>query len=413
MISFQQAIQLIHENTGLHASETIKVSEAIGRIVSQPIASPICVPNFNNAAMDGYAVNACDLKKATQQNPITLKLAGISAAGDAYKESTKINQPNDTHKTAWKIMTGAPVPQGYDSIIPIERTQIVDDQVDCFYAAQKSDHIRLAGSDFSLNEMITQPGEKITPHHIMALASLGISQLTVYKKPSIALISTGKELTDNPQKPLSPGQIYNSNKPYMLSWLTSLPVSINDLGTNSDDELLFKQSLQKELEKNTNIIISSGAVSMGDFDFIPKLIKELGGDIIFHKAKIKPGKPILFARFNNGTLYFGLPGNPISSAIGLRFFVMAALRKIFGMAEEQPQKVLLSKAYNKTNEFRLFLKAESYHDETKQWVNILEGQESYKIKPLLKTNSWLVLKEGKALVDKLDIVESYPCLPSL
>jgi molybdopterin molybdotransferase len=423
MISFEHALQLIQEHSSTQKTELIETAHSLGRVVSREIQSPISVPNFDNTAMDGYAINAIDLEQASESNPIKLKLAGISAAGETAHGIASHNHSqnhNHTNGTAWKIMTGAPVPNGYDSIIPIERTQLNKDldkkdasYVSCFYSANKNDNIRPAGSDFEKGETITQSGKIIEPQDLMAFASLGLNQLEVYKKPRIAVITTGKELVDDLNAELDEGKIYNSNRPYLLSSLKSLPVTIADLGTNHDDEVAFKKSLQKQLEQNSSIIISCGAVSMGDFDFIPRLIKELGGEIIFHKVKIKPGKPLLFARFNNGTLYFGLPGNPISTAISLRFFVITALRKMLGMPLEKPQKALLDKPYNKTSEFRPFLKARTYLDHTDQNVKLLDAQESYKIKPLIDSNSWLALDEGKRSVEKHQTVNIYPLHSSL
>ena len=173
--------------------------------------------------------------------------------------------------------------------------------------------------------------------------------------------------------------------------------------------LSFLKRIQNQIDQNTHIIISSGAVSMGDFDFIPQTIKKLGGEIIFHKSKIRPGKPILFAKFPNGSLYFGLPGNPISAAIGLRFFVSTAILRLLALNEEKPLAAISSNGLTKKQGFRSILKANaSINSEAKFEVTILEGQESFKIQPLLKANGWAVIDETKNNFSRGDLIEFYP-----
>jgi len=411
MISFKNALDLVSKHTESLQSESIEIANSVGRVLSSNIIAPCAVPSFNNSAMDGYAVRAADLGNADESSPIKLKVVGISAAGDLIE--TQLNQTkspsNSLNKTTYKIMTGAAVPNGYDSIIPVENTCLNGDQVDCFYSPIKGAHIRTIGQDFIKNAIIAEQSEVINENHIMAFAALGIAEVKVYQKPNIALFSTGKELVDNAYIELKPGQIRNSNKPYLLSYLKNKPVNVFNAGTNLDQVEEFEKSLTQELESNTNVIISTGAVSMGDFDFIPSTIKKLGGKIIFHKTKIRPGKPILFAKFPNGTLYFGLPGNPISANIGLRFFVMQCLRKMLNITTEKPLKAKINHSHSKKHSFVGIQKANAYIDELgSQRINILDGQESFKIQPLLNANGWAVLNEDEHSWKKDDLIGFYP-----
>ncbi|TQV77535.1 molybdopterin molybdotransferase MoeA [Aliikangiella marina] len=403
MIGFEQARELIFDTVSENAYEVISLADSSGRVLAKPIQANESLPPFNNTAMDGYAVVASDLKEASPEHPVDLKLAGITAAGELP------SNVDDTQGTAWKIMTGAPVPRGYDSIIPVERTQLKNNIVSCYLAPKKGDHIRKIGEDFLAGETIGELGEIINSNSIMAYSAQGIDKVTVFARPSIAVFATGKELVDDPKAKLKPGQIRNSNKPFILNWLAKYPVELIDAGTNLDDAEQFENDLKQCLHNQVNIIISSGAVSMGDFDFIPQTIQKLGGEIIFHKSKIKPGKPILFAKFSNGSFYFGLPGNPISSIIGVRFFVSTALRKMLGLTMEYAALASVNNVYSKKAGLKNILKSHlKITSEGQLTIQILDGQESFKIKPLLRSNSWAIVDESIEQLNKNDKVEFYP-----
>ena len=411
MIDFQQAFEIISQHSQEVVTETCQLSQASGRILAKPIRSPMNIPSFDNSAMDGYAVNADDLNQASQNTPVSLNIVGLTAAGDS------ISQNQQSKKTAWKIMTGAPIPQGYDSVIPVENTKL-DEQDNstllCLSTVTKGAHCRTQGEDFVKDQLVLEAKHLINSNRIMALASLGIAQVPVKRDIKIAVFSTGKELVDDPNQPLKAGQIRNSNMPYILDYLSHFPVTAINAGTNYDDVDAFKQALQKQLDDGQDIIISTGAVSMGDFDFIPKSIQALGGTILFHKVKIRPGKPVLFAKFPNGAYYFGLPGNPISATLGLRFFVSHLLLCLWGLAAETPVKAQLSSAYSKKKGFTLLLK--SNRQVTSNAIleaNILKGQESFKIHPMLDANGWLQLPSDTEQLAAATILNFYPSIMDL
>jgi molybdopterin molybdotransferase len=406
MVDFCDAIDLINQHETTLQVESVTLEKSQGRILAEDIFSPETIPPFDNSAMDGYAVNASDLQNASEASPITLELIGLTAAGDPPAS------PQITKGSAWKIMTGAAVPNGYDSIIPVENTRLKENLVSCFSKPVCGAHIRSSGEDFIEGQKVLANNTLINPNRIMALSSLGIASPLVYKQPEIAVFSTGKELVDDPNQALKAGQIRNSNMPYILAYLKNLPVNAFNAGTNYDDVESYQTALQQELDKGTDIIISTGAVSMGDFDFIPQTIIKMGGEIIFHKAKIRPGKPILFARFPNGTFYFGLPGNPISATIGLRFFVTHLIRRMHRFETEKPQSVKLSNDVSKKKGFRSILKAnKEVNQNAEQVAMVLKGQESFKIHPLLDANGWLVLDENVQTASQGSVVSFYPSLP--
>ncbi len=411
MIEFQQALDLISKHS--QQVETIhrSLDQASGNILAAQVLSPMNIPSFDNSAMDGYAVNAEDLTNATKDNPIQLKVVGLTAAGD------QISKSDARRGTAWKIMTGAAIPIGYDSVIPVENTQ-QDPQDEtllfCYSSPNKGDHCRKKGEDFVEGQEVLEANHLINANRIMALASLGIANVAIKRPIKISVFSTGKELVDDPNVPLKPGQIRNSNMPYILDYLKSFPVEAINAGTNYDDAEDFEIALQKQLDAGQDIIISTGAVSMGDFDFIPKTIQKLGGEIIFHKVKIRPGKPILFAKFANGSYYFGLPGNPISATLGLRFFVTHLLLKMWGLADEKPVKALVKNSYKKKKGFSLLLKAHSFIDpQARLTASILKGQESFKIHPMLDANGWLRLEESLEDLKEDQRLDFYPSVLDL
>lgn len=405
MVSFEKAFQLIDEVAKPLSIETVKTTQIRNRILAEDVLSPISIPPFDNSAMDGYAISSCDLVGASIDSPIQLKLAGLTAAGD---EPSEVEHP---HKTAWKIMTGAPVPAGYNAIIPVENTKLSNDgnTVSCFSEAVVNAHIRASGEDFIQGDLVLKKQTQINANKIMALASLGISKIKVVVKPKVAVFSTGKELVDDPEQPLKNGQIHNSNMPYILEYLKDLPVDAYNAGTNYDDVDAYQLALQKQLDASANIIISTGAVSMGDFDFIPQTIIKMGGEILFHKVSIRPGKPILFAQFPNGCYYFGLPGNPISATIGLRFFVSHLISLLLNMPRERPLKSKLKSQRSKKKGFTNILKADARIDENASLVSdILNGQESFKIHPLIDANGWLVLDSERESIDAQELTDFYP-----
>lgn len=406
MIEFKEAIKLIEEHSTELGSESVAWQDSLNRVLAKPIVAPISIPNFDNTAMDGYAVNSIDLKSATPSNPITLNIAGLTAAGDPANLKEESNS-----MTAWKIMTGAPVPLGYDSIIPVENTHLSENntKVDCLSSPLPGAHIRKAGEDFVSGETVMGKSQLIGANQMMAIAALGITNCELKKKPKIAVFSTGKELVEDPNIELQPGQIRNSNMPYILSYLSALPVDAFNAGTNYDDVDEYEKALKKQLDSNTDIIISTGAVSMGDFDFIPQTIRKLGGTIIFHKCKIKPGKPILFAKFDNGSFYFGLPGNPISATIGLRFFVVSLLERLLGYHSNQPLRAQLDGHLSTKAGFRNILKANACLDSHgRMIVTPLHGQESFRINPMISANGWIVVNELDTKLDDKTLVEFYP-----
>ena len=326
MISYDDAIALILKQTQKSVAKKVALLEALGKVAACDVLSPIQIPSFRNSAMDGFAVCATQLASASEQKPITLSVASAIAAGDDVITADASN--------AAQIMTGAAVPDPYDAVVPVELVMHQGNHVTFVKPARKGDHIRNAGEDVAQGQVVLHKGERITPEVVMLLSAVGIHEVEVISLPRLHLISTGNEISDNYVAPLSGSQIYNSNAPYLLAETSKQGLEARYKGIVRDEPALFEAKLKAITEPA--IIISTGAVSKGVWDFIPDSLEKIGATTHFHRVNIRPGKPVLFATLPNGSYYFGLPGNPISAAIGFTFFVMPLLRALQGLPQPAP-----------------------------------------------------------------------------
>ena len=304
-VSLNEAISLCQETQIKLNSEIIPISESINRIVSTDIRAMVNDPGFDNSAMDGFAVIHSD----TTSPPSKLSIIGSLMAGSSDNHKLSSGQ-------AIRIMTGAPIPQGADSIIPIEACTVNGDEV-ILNQPSKPHFIRKLGENFAKGQIIFSPGEVMSPEKIALCAAAGVAKISVFKKLRIAVISTGDELKSLDQK-LEHGQIYESNS-YGLAALVSIyghdatrfPNVVDDLDT-------LRNTLNKAAE-NHDCIITSGGVSMGDKDFV-RILMEQEGEIKFWRVKMRPGSPPIFGSWNKVPI-FGLPGNPVSSHVVFRAIV--------------------------------------------------------------------------------------------
>ena len=400
MISYEKALNTLCKVSTIQTM-TLPLQKSCGYTLADTIKSKVQIPPFANSAMDGFAVSAKTIANATQSSPIALPIVGKTVAGDP---------PSSGTHGVWEIMTGAPMPSGYDAVVKIEDVLVDGSMVVFSSPTTTGDNVRLAGEDFSSGDTLAVPGDEVSPYHIMALATINQKKVSVYRKPDITIFSTGKELIEDVNIALKDGQIRNSNGPYLMTALNQMGYRPNYGGTIADEQEVFEERLKKALTQ-ADIIISTGAVSAGKHDFIPNSLSKLGAKILFHKVSIRPGKPILYAQFSDGTHYFGLPGNPISAAVGLRFFVTPLLNALQGMQQEKPITTTLLTPSPKKKGFRFFRKAYSTVDSHGQLkTHILDGQESFKINPMLKANSWAVLLEDADGTDLHTPVIIYPLL---
>jgi molybdopterin molybdotransferase len=412
MINYSNALQIIVDTVAPLPAEATRLENAMGAVVATDLPSPAAVPPFDNSAMDGFAVRSVDTADAAEANPIQLTVAGLVTAGE-----TPGNTSSDSG-TAWEIMTGAPVPAGYDGVIPIEQVSVERDDkgkpiiITLTQSVAAGRNLRAAGEDFAAGDALVHAGQFIQANQIMGLAATGVRELSARMPANVAAITTGNELTDAANaQPLEPGMIHDSNGPYLEAAISSIGANSTGVFRTGDsaNELI---TLIEKLQDKTDVILTTGGVSAGRMDFVPMALEQLGADILFHRVAIRPGKPILFARLANGTLVFGLPGNPIAVAVGLRFFVIPALRQMQGLPEETYLTAKLKEPVGKKQGLRFFAKAQAMSDETGQLqVEVLPGQESFKISPLMTANCWLIADEDAdelAAGSLVKIAQLYP-----
>lgn len=405
MIDYETALKIVRDEAAKHTLETeeIPFTDVAGRFCAADIHAPFSLQPFDNSAMDGFAVNM-DIGKTGETR---LEITGTIAAGDVKPPAAL--DPGQ----CVEVMTGAPVPVGANAVIPVEKACIEGGRLVVRDPPGVNDNIRFAGQDVETGGMVIPAGQRMTDGHIMTLASLGLGRVRVRQKPRVTLLTTGLEIIDDLNAPLAPGQIYNSNGPYAEAVLAAFSTDCRRVRTNADDPEVFSAFLADEMRRGTRIIVSTGAVSAGKFDFIRGCLERAGAEILFHKVAARPGKPVLFARLPDGAVYFGLPGNPAAVAASLRFLVWPYLRALGGAAAEEPLYALLDGDFKKKAGMGFFLKSRIYgRADGMLQAEILKGQQSFMVVPFTRMNAWIHAPAESAGLAQGDIVAVYPRLPA-
>lgn len=304
-------------------SELVPVSHSLDRVLANELTSPIAVPGADNSAMDGYAFCSADIKQGEKS---ALTLMGASFAGKPFADRLE-------QGACIRIMTGALIPAGADTVVMQENVDILDDgkvAIPAHY--QAGQHVRKAGEDIESGSRILPKGQLISAADLGLITSVGISQIPLMRKLRVAHFTTGDELR-NPGEPLAAGQIYNSNRFVMQALLQKMGVESLDLGNVPDDPDALREIFRNH-RHGQDMIISSGGVSVGEADFVKPVFAELG-EIRFWKVAMKPGRPLAFGEIGDA-LYFGLPGNPVSAMVTFVQFVRPALQKLSGGRVRQP-----------------------------------------------------------------------------
>ncbi len=302
--------------TPISTIERVSVRAALGRVLAADVISPLDVPSHDNSAMDGYALRFADLKT---DGKVSLKVAGSSFAGVPFKGALAAGQ-------AVRIMTGGVVPQGADTIVMQEHAEAKDSQVTIGSGHRQGQHLRRAGEDLQRGQPALRRGQPLRPAEIGLIASLGVAEVSVYRKLRVAFFSTGDELVSI-GSPLGEGQIYDSNRYTLYGMLKRLDCEVIDMGVVRDDPKLLEAAF-REAAAIADVVITSGGVSVGEADFVKTLLNELG-EVVFWKIAMKPGRPLAYGKIGNAH-FFGLPGNPVSVMVTFYQFVRDALLKLSG-----------------------------------------------------------------------------------
>ena len=318
-ITIEEARKILFASLNVLDSENINITEALGRIASEDIFTSINMPNFRKSPFDGYTLRSTRIVHASYDYPVELTVDGIIAAGQ-FPESIKADG-------VYKIMTGGLVPDGYDCVVKKEDTDKGDEIVTIYKAHLSGENVISIGEDVKLGDKVIEQGTAITPGIVAMLTSIGYEFIQVYKKPSIALLTTGDEIIELGQE-LGIGQIYNSNRYALEAYLTDLKTKVRYYGIAKDDLEELKAKLHRALLEN-DLVITTGGVSVGDFDHIGELYELLGIEKLFWGVQMKPGTPLLAGRWQD-KLVISLPGSPAASLVAFEIIAAPVIRKLKG-----------------------------------------------------------------------------------
>ncbi len=347
MIELSEAQARVMRSVAPLSPIEVPLAGALGLVLAGEVVASEPVPPFANTAMDGYALRAAD----TVDPPVELEVVDELPAGKAPSTPVAPGQ-------AIRIMTGAPMPPGADAIVMVERTMRVGaGRVRIEVAATRGDHVRPAGGDIEPGQVVFVAGTRLRPAHLGVLASLDVGRVRVHPRPRVGVLSTGDELVE--RGPLSPGKIRDSNRPMLLALVTEAGGDAVDLGTARDDEALITERIAHGLD-TCDALLTSGAVSVGDYDFVKVAIEKLaaarGGEYTWSQVAIKPAKPLAFGVIG-AVPVFGLPGNPVSSTVSFELFARPALRALAGdpLPERPVVEAIAAQAFARRPDGKLHL----------------------------------------------------------
>ena len=349
MISVAEAIQIVRQQTPPLGTEKIDLPNALGRVLAQEVVADSDLPPFDRSQMDGYAVRAADSTSA----PVTLRIAGESAAGRGWHHRMEAGE-------AVRIMTGAPVPDGADSVQQVELTHELKDGtvVELLEPVELGRSIVKQGDEIKAGETVLRPGVAINAAMMSVLAAFGYAQVEVASRPRVAVAATGSELVSVNEKP-GPDQIRDSNNYSIAAYAELAGAVVVRMPLIRDETSLLKKQISKAADKS-DVVVTSGGVSMGVYDVTKKALKELGAEVFFERVALRPGKPIVFARLPSGALFFGLPGNPVSVSVTFNLFTRTALLGMQGATEPvlKQETVVMARAVKGTKDRESYLPAQ-------------------------------------------------------
>lgn len=322
----QALTQIVDTVCPVREVETVVLRDALGRVITSESHSRVNVPGHTNSAMDGYAIYGEDIPARSQA---TLSVIGTSWAGRPFMGPVRRGE-------CVRIMTGAAMPDGTDTVVMQERVEKKDATITIDFDNQPGQNVRQAGEDIRLGEIVLERGRLIRPAELGLLASAGIGEVTVYKKLRVAFFSTGDELRPVGSE-LQKGQIYDSNRYTLYGMLSRLGVEIIDLGVIRDERDAITQVFS-DAAARADIVITSGGVSVGEADFVKEILEQQG-TVHFWKVAMKPGRPLAFGKIGDAW-FFGLPGNPVSVMVTFYVFVLPALKKMMGIPYREPLTVM-------------------------------------------------------------------------
>jgi len=390
MIDLEAARARVLEGCVALAPIRVPLAGAAGLVLAEPVVSDQSLPPFANTAVDGYAVRAGDVAGATAERPVRLAVVETLAAGVA---SDRAVGPGE----AMRIMTGAPIPAGADAVVMVEDTDGAahGGDVEIRRPVQPGDAVRPAGDDVRPGDVLFGPGDVLSPAHLGVLASLGRTDVLAHPRPRVGVISTGDELVEGPVA-LQPGQIRDSNRITLLALVEAAGAVGVDLGLVRDDEDLIRAAFVAAAA-DCDAIISSGGVSMGEFDFVKRVLDEVGR-MNWMQVAIRPAKPLAFGTID-GTPVFGLPGNPVSSMVSFELFARPGLRRLAGHGPDRlvrpAVRAITAEPLRRTPDGKThFVRVEADNVDGRYVVRSAGGQGSHQLAVMAAADALVVLPDG-------------------
>ena len=397
MINASEALHIILEHTQLLGTEKVPLADTLGRTCAKNISADVDLPSFDNSAMDGYALLSSDVKAASPNTPVTLAVVGESSAGNPFDG---VVEPGESVR----IMTGGMIPRGADSVVPLESVRLLsEDKIECAEAGPVGMHIRARGEDIKEGEIVLRDGEVIRPPHMGILAALGITKLRVGRRPLVNILSTGDELVEIDEKP-GEGQIRNSSASALAGYIALAGGTARFLGIVPDRKRRIRKKIEEALD--ADIVIVTGGVSVGKYDFVAEALADLEVHILFSKVNIKPGRPLVFGR-RRKTLVFGLPGNPVSTGVTFLQFVRPAILAMQGRTDVLPVRyaAILQSAITKTDGKRHYLRGVATPLEGVLRVRTTGTQSSGVLNSLARANCLIIVPEQVRQVNEGETVD--------
>ena len=389
MIGVEEALEKILSHIHPLGTEKISLLDALGRVIAEDVYAKRDIPPFDNSAMDGYAVRSVDVDQATRDHPVRLEGIEDLPAGFVSKKVLQKGQ-------AIRIMTGAPIPKGSDAVIPVEETTKEGNEAVILKATVPGDCIRKAGEDVKKGDRVVFAGDVIRPSEIGMLASVSRSSIVVYQRPSVAILCTGEELVDVDEE-LGDARIVSSNSYTLAAQVKDCGAIPIQLGIAKDRREEITSKLRQGLR--ADVLISSAGVSVGDYDFVKDVLRDLGMQMVFWKVAMKPGRPLAFGTIGTKPV-FGLPGNPVSSMVSFEQFVRPSLLKMMGHRRlfRPIIEAILKEDVHKEPERRHFIRAFVSFESDRYFVSTTGDQGSGILWSMVKANGLIIIPEGQGTV---------------